>query len=135
MKNIEKITKFCASVTYALGYPYFVNWSFPTNHNDASPDGEIQDATYVMFRVGRYPETKIEIIDGLEYENSHQEPVEKMLFFGSINRVVDYTPFLLLIQGKDHELPAYDDYPIKSIDDFKAYQDIIKQNIDRFLDI
>lgn len=131
MKNIETMMKFCSKISDIFGYPYFFNWSPPTNHRDNKPDGEIEDVSYVIFRVGMYPQPKIEMIDGVEYENGHQSPIEKQLFFGQVIRIIDFTPFnnlLIDISGINR-----DEYPIKFFDDLEKYKEELKVKISKFL--
>lgn len=124
MKNIEKMMKFCSKLGEVFEYPYYFNWSAPTNHRDNSAYGEITDVNYVIFRVGMYPPTKIEIVDGVEYENSHQSPIEQQLFFSRINRITDFTPFIhLLVKYGKH---SFVDTHIKNFEDLDNHKDELK---------
>lgn len=132
MKNIEIMMKFCSKLGEIFDYPYFFNWSPPTNHRDRTPDGEIQDTSYVMFRLGMYPPPKIEMIEGVEYENSHQPPIEKQLFFGQVSSITRFTPFILMM-FKGDDTPLYEDYPIKSFEDLEQHKEELKILITNFL--
>jgi hypothetical protein len=132
MENIEKMMKFCSKLGEVFEYPYFFNWSVPTNHRDCSADGEITDINYVIFRVGMYPPPKIEIENGVEYINGHQAPIEKQLFYASTSRITDFTPFIhLMFEGKD--TPKFDDYPIKNFEDLEKHKEQLKIHISDFL--
>lgn len=133
MENIEKMMKFCSKLGDIFEYPYFFNWSAPTNHRDNTNNGEICDVSYVIFRVGMYPPPKIEIIDGVEYENGIQSPIEKQLFFGSVNRITDFTPFIRLMIKGDCLPPLFTDYPIKNFDDLEKHKEQLKVLIYEFL--
>jgi len=122
MKNIEKMMKFCSEVSEIIGNPFFFNWSPPTNHRDNTPDGDIEDVSYVMLRLGMYPPMEIEVIDGIEYEIGCQEPIEKMLFFGHVNRITDFIPFNMLLLKDETDVKVVD-YPIKSFEDLDAHKD------------
>lgn len=124
MKNIEKMMKFCSELGKVFGYPYFFNWSPPTNHRDNTEDGKIEDVTYSIFRVGMYPPAKIENINGVDYENSHQPPIEKQLFFGQVSRIIDFTPFNLLMEQ---------DKLINSFEDLEKHKEELKVLIKKFI--
>jgi hypothetical protein len=132
MKNVEKMMKFCSKLGEVFEYPYYFNWSAPTNHRDNSADGEITDVNYVIFRVGMYPPPKIEIVDGVEYENGHQSPIEQQLFFAQTCRITDFTPFIHLM-FKDEDKPLFADYPIKNFEDLENHKEQLKILISDFL--
>lgn len=132
MKNIEKMMKFCSTLNEVFKYPYFFNWSTPTNHYDDTPEGEIRDVNYVIFRVGMYPPLKEEVIDGVVYEMGGQQfPIEKQLFFGQTCRITDFTPFneLLINQEKKYDSENI----IKSFQDLEKNKEKLKTIITKFL--
>lgn len=130
MKNIEKMMKFCSKINNIFGYPYFFNWSAPNNHGDNTPEGEIQDVSYVIFRAGIYPGPTPEIIDGVEYIHSSGVPIEKQLIFGQVSRILDFTIFNnLLTDGNEMR----SDYTIKSFDDLEQNKEVLKEKLSKYL--
>ena len=112
MENIVKMMKFCSKMNEIIDYPFFFNWSAPTNHRDNTPDGEINDVSYVILRLGIYP------------HESSDTMVEKTLFFGHVNRIVDFTPFnMMLLYGQTDV--NRDDYPIKSFEDVEKHKEAL----------
>jgi hypothetical protein len=79
MKNIESITKFCSTLNDIFGYPFFFNWSFPTNHRDNNIEGVIGDAHYVIFRAGISQEMSF--------------PIEKQLWFAQVSKITSFCIF------------------------------------------
>ena len=86
--GIEKIMKYCSALTKIFKYPYFFNWSTPTNHVDNSPTGQFKDVSYVTFRIGKY----ITSDDGMS------GPKEQQLVFGLVSQIVNrHIPFNVLL--------------------------------------
>ena len=134
MKNIEKITKFCSNMTEAVGYPYFFNCSFPTNHVDRTEDGKIQDSTYFILRIGRYYEQRDVIIDGIEYEQHRSTLKEKQIFFGSVAQICRFTPFELMLYAEENgNLYPHDEYKSKSFEDVKNISEELKIKLEKSL--
>lgn len=132
MKDVEILMKFCSKVSDIFNDDrIYFNWSPPTNHRDNSPEGEVRDFGYAIFRIGMYPsEPRIETIDGVEWENGYLSPIEKQLFFGQVCRITDFTPFNHLLFP---DIRIFADYPIKSFEDLKKYKDELKKKITEFL--
>lgn len=130
MKDVEKLIKFCSKLGDIFEYPYFFNWSPPTNHRDNTSDGEIRELGYAIFRIGMYPPPKDIIIDGQEYSDGHQSPIEKQVFFGQVNRILDFTFFNHFLFP---DIMTFSDYKIKSFDDLKKYKDELKQLFNEYL--
>jgi hypothetical protein len=115
--DIELIMKYCSKLNKLFGWPYFFNWSTSTNHTDESPDGEIRDISYAVFRVGKYEEDP----------NHGNLPVEKQIIFGPIRLIVVQNAGLkMLAEPPDIDGVVIDKY-------VEANIDVFKQGIDRFL--
>lgn len=117
--GLELLTKYCSRLCDILGYPYFFNWSFPTNHRDGTEDGEILDTTYAIFRVGKYPQHPL--VQG------YVGPVEKQTVFGLSHTIAEQHrgPVCFV---EDHGIE------LKSLEDVEKYADLIKSGIDSYLD-
>lgn len=110
--NIELLTKYCSKLRQEFGYPYFFNWTFSTNHIDSSDIGEIKDCEYFCFHVGRYPD----LPEGV----GRSCPVEKMIFHGPANLILNGRALNCLAPIKDQEDKkeiSIEEYK-KNIDDF-----------------
>lgn len=115
--NIEKIIKYCSSLTKIFKYPYFFNWSAPTNHVDNSPKGQFKDVSYVTFRIGKY----ITCPDGMS------GPKEQQLVFGLVSQIVDrYIPFNVLLGTSNF---------INSLLDIENNVEVLKEKIDKLLEV
>ena len=93
--NIELLTKYCSKLRKEFDYPYFFNWTFSTNHIDSSDIGEMEDCEYFCFYVGRYPD----LPEGV----GRSCPVEKMLFHGPANLILNGRALNCLASIKDQE--------------------------------
>lgn len=80
VSNIEAIMNYCSELGRIFGYPYFFNWSVPTNRREDSTAGEVSDVDYVIFRVGKYPQHP---------EVSRFSPVEKVTVFSQVRMIVE----------------------------------------------
>lgn len=117
VSDIEQIMKFCSELTSIFGYPYYFNWSAPTNHRDVTRDGEIADIGYAIFRCGVYPQH--EIVGCFS-------PVEKQIMFGPVPLIVNnFTPMTIMLGDRGIK--------ITSMDDVKLHLDLLKEEIDKYL--
>ena len=126
MKNIEKINKFCSELNKIFDYPYFFNWSFPTNYIDHSDDGFIEDSTYFILRVGKYYKPEDKIINGVPYE-MRSNMVEIQLFFGSCDMITKFVPFNILFDD------GLDVRHINSFDDIIKNKEYIETKLNELL--
>lgn len=128
MKNIEKIMKFCSKLNDIFEYPYYFNWSAPTNHKDDSPYGELKDLTYVIFRVGKYHPTQIISTNNRNLETDRICPTENQLFFGQISLITSFKPFEFLLNEEYNS-----DIKINNFDELILYKDKLKNIFDKLL--
>ena len=121
--GVERIMKFCSSLNKIFRYPYFFNWSTPTNYFDNSPKGSYKDISYVIFRVGKYMEKDRE---------QRSLPTEKQIYFGPIFKFNNDEPLKTLAFLFNVENESLDSLKEK-IDDFlekewNEYTKLIKFN-------
>jgi hypothetical protein len=128
MKNIERITKHCSKLTQIFKYPYFFNWSFPTNHFEDSDDGNMADCQYVIFRVGRYFGKNWTDEDGIEMTSSGGVIIEKSLGFASCNKIINEFLFLNMLLSKD-----LNHRPIHGYSDVEIFLPELKDEITKYL--
>lgn len=128
MKNIESIMKFCSRLNDIFEYPYYFNWSAPTNHKDDSPEGEIRDVNYVIFRVGKYQNKQTKYINDVYIETDRNPPIEKQLFFGRVNLITKFIPFEFLLNEQDNS-----NIKINSFDELIQYKEELKIIFDKLL--
>lgn len=115
--GIELMMKYCSKLGNMLGYPYYFNWSAPTNHRDTKPDGETSDIGYASIRCGVYPQHPTV---------GRLQPVEKEIMFGPVNLIVNnHTALNILISIHDNKVETWND--------IETNIDILKIEIDRYL--
>lgn len=115
--GIELMMKYCSKLGDMLGYPYYFNWSAPTNHRDTKSDGETSDIGYASIRCGVYPQHPTV---------GRLLPVEKEIMFGPVNLIVqNHTPLNILVSIHDTKIETWNDV--------EANIDVIKTEIDRYL--
>ncbi len=84
--NMDKMFKLCSDLSNIFPHPYYFNWSPPTNWR-----AEQDDVTYAIIRIGKYiPKEHIE--NGIEYLG-RSEPVEKQLYFGPVQSILQFDFF------------------------------------------
>jgi hypothetical protein len=119
ISDIEKMMKYCSKLSDIFGYPYYFNWSPPTNHRDDNPDGEIADISYAMFRCGKYA----------EHPNVRSAPAERQIMFGPVNMIVNnHRPMRIMVNDAGKNT-----IEINSFEDIENNIDAIKKNIDEYL--
>jgi hypothetical protein len=121
--NIELIMKFCSKLHEIIRYPYFFNWSTATNHYVDSPDGELHDVGYAIFRVGKYDKLR-PVPEG--YVTDSKIPSEKMIVFGPIASIVNFLGINVLTREHGVE--------IKSWEDVEVNKELIMKCIDEYIE-
>ena len=126
ISDIELIMKFCSKLTQVIGYPYYFNWSTATNYNDDSAEGELEDTTYAIFRVGKYDKL-VDVPDG--YITDRKMPTEKQTVFGPISLIANFLGINVLTRENGIEIKSWEDVEsnkkliMKCIDEYIAKED------------
>lgn len=105
--KIEQMMKWCSKAGDIFSYPYFFNWSPPTNHRDNTPEGEIQDVDYVILRVGKY--ISQEYVEGDIVSEGRKLPVEIQIWFGLVDSVLRFLPLSYLIDETGNKIKTWVD--------------------------
>ena len=115
ISDIEKMMKYCSKLSDIFGYPYYFNWSTPTNYTDNNPGGTFADTSYAVFRCGKYA----------EYPNVRSAPAERQIMFGPVNLIVNnHRPMCIMLDNK---------IEINSFEDIENNINEIKKSIDEYL--
>ena len=84
--NIDKLFELCSDLSDIIPYPYFFNWSPPTNWRHKE-----NDISYAIIRVGKYIPTEY-VENDVEYFGRNT-PIEKPLYFGPVHSIFQFRFF------------------------------------------
>ena len=117
MKNVISITKLCNDLNKIFKEDnLFFNWSMPNNYYYK----ENEDLSYLILRVAKY--------EGYSSANEWSNVSQRQIFFGHINRVLDFTVLNDLFSKKDN-------ITIKTLDDVDHFKDSICNKLETFIEI
>jgi hypothetical protein len=128
VKNIKLMIKFCSKLTLEFGYPYFFNFTLPTNYYTDPRKRSIADTTYFSFNVGRYePKECSEEV----WVNTRSKPITKQVVFASSLAITKrFCAFNILLEAP---CGSYDEKPIQSFKDIIKNKEAIMSAIDNYI--